>query len=106
MILPGCSPQTAASSRARWGQGFPAPAFDDVFEVAEQRTVAGKHSKLVLQRRGADPPLRFAAILFDHVDSLPTTIRAVYRPDPNEWNGTVALQLVVEHWEPAVDSPR
>jgi len=88
-----------------WGQGFPAPAFDDVFEVTEQRTVGGKHSKLVLQRQGDEAPLRFAAILFDHVDSLPTTIRAVYRPDPNEWNGTVALQLVVEHWEPASDSP-
>jgi hypothetical protein len=25
----------------------------------------------------------------------------VYRPDANEWNGTVALQLVVLHWEPA-----
>ena len=44
--------------------------------------------------------MRFAAILFNRVDPLPATIRAVYRPDPNEWNGTVALQLVVQHWEP------
>ena len=28
-----------------WGQGFPSPAFDDVFDVADQRTVAGKHSQ-------------------------------------------------------------
>ena len=55
-------------------------------------------SKLVLERRGAG---RFAAILFNHAEPLPPTIRAVYRPDPNEWNGTVALQLVVVHWEPA-----
>ena len=81
-----------------WGQGFPAPAFDDVFDVADQRIVGGKHSKLVLERRGAG---RFAAILFNHAEPLPPTIRAVYRPDPNEWNGTVALQLVVVHWEPA-----
>ena len=84
-----------------WGQGFPAPAFDDVFDVADQRTVAGKHLKLMLQRPGTSAPARFEAILFNHVDPLPAMIRAVYRPDPNEWNGTVTLQLVVEHWEPA-----
>jgi single-stranded-DNA-specific exonuclease len=83
-----------------WGQGFPSPAFDDVFDVADQRTVAGKHSKLILERRGDGAPVRFSAILFNRVEPLPATIRAVYRPDPNEWNGTVALQLVVSHWEP------
>jgi len=84
-----------------WGQGFPAPAFDDVFDVADQRTVAGKHSKLILQRPGTRAPARFEAILFNHVDLLPPMIRAVYRPDPNEWNGTFALQLVIEYWERA-----
>lgn len=90
-----------ALSAEVWGQGFPAPAFDDIFGVADQRIVAGKHSKLVLQRPGPSAPARFEAILFNHLDPLPATIRAVYRPDPNEWNGTVTLQLVVEHWEPA-----
>jgi hypothetical protein len=40
------------------------------------------------------------------VEPLPATIHAVYRPDPNEWNGTVALQLVIEHWQPAHDDRR
>ena len=84
-----------------WGQGFPAPAFDDVFDVADQRIVGGRHSKLVLLRPGAGDAGRFAAILFNHADPLPATIRAIYRPDPNEWNGKVALQLLVVHWEPA-----
>ena len=90
-----------AVAREVWGQGFPAPSFDDVFDVADQRIVGGKHSKLVLERRGAGTAGRFAAILFNYADPLPPTIRAVYRPDSNEWNGTVALQLVVVHWEPA-----
>ncbi len=34
-----------ALSHEVWGQGFPAPVFDDVFDVAEQRTVGGKHAK-------------------------------------------------------------
>jgi single-stranded-DNA-specific exonuclease len=84
-----------------WGQGFPPPAFDDVFDVADQRIVGNRHSKLVLERRGAGEAGRFTAILFNHADPLPAAIRAVYRPDPNEWNGTVALQLVITHWEPA-----
>jgi single-stranded-DNA-specific exonuclease len=90
-----------ALAGAVWGQGFPAPAFDDLFDVAEQRIVGERHLKLVLERRGAGAARRFAAILFNQVDPLPATIRAVYRPDPNEWNGTVALQLVILHWEPA-----
>jgi single-stranded-DNA-specific exonuclease len=80
-----------------WGQGFPAPVFDDVFAVAEQRVVGGKHSRLVLERSGG----RYEAILFERIEPLPATIRAAYRPDVNEWNGTMALQLVIEHWQPA-----
>ncbi len=78
-----------------WGQGFPAPIFDDTFAVSAQRVVGERHSRLVLTRAGE----RFDAILFNHVDSLPASIRAAYRPDLNEWNGTASLQLVIEHWE-------
>jgi single-stranded-DNA-specific exonuclease len=84
-----------------WGQGFPAPAFDDVFDVVDQRIVGSRHSKLVLERSAGGDTGRFPAILFNHADPLPARIRAVYRPDPNEWNGTIALQLAILHWEPA-----
>lgn len=80
-----------------WGQGFPAPVFDDTFAVVEQRLVGGQHARLVLARRGQ----RLEAILFRHTDPLPPTIRAAYRPDVNEWNGRASLQLVVLYWEPA-----
>jgi single-stranded-DNA-specific exonuclease len=83
-----------------WGQGFPAPAFDDVFDVVDQRIVGSRHSKLVLERSAGGDTGRFPAILFNHANPLPARIRAVYRPDPNEWNGKVALQLAVLHWEP------
>jgi single-stranded-DNA-specific exonuclease len=79
-----------------WGQGFPAPLFDDVFEVTEQRVVGERHRKLQLTRGGA----RFDAIVFNQVEPLPVSIRAAYRPDVNEWNGRAALQLVVEWWRP------
>jgi single-stranded-DNA-specific exonuclease len=80
-----------------WGQGFPAPVFDDTFAVLAQRTVGGNHSKLVLARGTK----RYDAILFRHVDPLPGAIHAAYRPDVNEWRGEASLQLVIEHWQPA-----
>jgi len=80
-----------------WGQGFAAPLFDDTFEVLAQRTVGGSHSKLALNRGGE----RFDAILFGHVDALPASISAAYRPEINEWRGETTLQLVIEHWQEA-----
>jgi single-stranded-DNA-specific exonuclease len=82
-----------------WGQGFPAPQFEGRFEVADQRTVGAKHSKLALVWQGSGRPERFGAILFNHTDPLPPVIRAVYRPEVNEWNGNAALELVVQYWE-------
>ncbi len=82
-----------------WGQGFPAPQFEGMFEVADQRTVGAKHSKLGLVRHGSGLPERFGAILFNHTDPLPPVIRAVYRPEVNEWNGNAALELVIQYWE-------
>jgi len=86
-----------ALRREVWGQGFPAPVFDDLFEVIDQRVVGDRHRKLVLSRDG----VRFDAILFNQLDALPASIRAAYRPDINEWSGRASLQLVVEWWQPA-----
>jgi single-stranded-DNA-specific exonuclease len=83
-----------------WGQGFPAPVFDDAFRVAEQRIVGGKHSRLTLAPASRDTA-RYPAILFNSVETLPQSVRVAYRPEVSEWNGTLALELVVEHWLPA-----
>jgi single-stranded-DNA-specific exonuclease len=90
--------ELAAALRERvWGQGMPAPAFDDTFEVRDTRLVGGKHSRITLTRGGE----RFDAILFHHADPLPGRIRAAFRPEINEWQGTTSLQLTIEHWLPA-----
>lgn len=82
---------------AVWGQGFPAPVFDDTFAVREQRIVGGRHSKILLVRDGR----QVDAILFGQIEPLPASIRAAYRPEVNEWNGVASLQLVVEYWQAA-----
>jgi single-stranded-DNA-specific exonuclease len=80
-----------------WGQGFPAPAFDDRFDVMDSRVVGGAHTRLTLARGGE----RFNAIAFRQTDALPRRLRAVFRPEIDTWGGTEALQLVLAHWEPA-----
>jgi single-stranded-DNA-specific exonuclease len=83
---------------AVWGQGFPAPMFDDVFAVTEQRWVGGRHLRLRLSRDARPQPL-VDAIAFNQPAMLPARIRAAYRLDVNEFQGTRALQLILEHWE-------
>lgn len=86
----------ALAARA-WGQGFAAPAFDDVFDVAEQRIVGDAHAKLRLVRdREA-----FSAIAFRTAAALPPRVHALYRPQVRHWNGLASLELVVDYWSAA-----
>ena len=76
-----------------WGQGFPEPRFVGRFAVEAQRVVGERHTKLTLALGGR----RFGAIRFGSADPLPASIEAVYRLDLNEYQGTTAVQLVIEH---------
>lgn len=78
-----------------WGQGFPAPQFNDNFAVQNQRVVGEKHLKLRLNAHGKI----IEAILFGHNEPLPEQIHAVYSLSVNEYNGNQSLQLVIRHWQ-------
>lgn len=78
-----------------WGQGFPAPQFDNIFKVAVQRVVGEKHLKLRLELHG----IPVEAILFGHNQPLPDQVRLVYSLSINEYNGSQSVQLIVRHWE-------
>ena len=80
-----------------WGQGFPAPIFDDVFEVESQRLLKDKHLKLTLRKNGA----RIQGIRFNHAEPAPERIRVAYRLSVNEFNGVANVEVMVEHFEPA-----
>ena len=84
-----------------WGQGFPEPLFDDVFTVADARTVGERHLKLKLLADGAQRPVE--AIAFNTApDALASSAqghRFVYRLAVNEYNGVRTPQLVIEHIE-------
>lgn len=77
-----------------WGQGFPAPQFNDDFVVQNQRVVGEKHLKLRLNAQGR----LIEAILFNQIEPLPEQVHAVYSLSVNEYNGTQSVQLIVRHW--------
>jgi single-stranded-DNA-specific exonuclease len=110
-----------------WGQGFPAPQFNDDFVVQNQRVVGEKHLKLQLRHvtgkasrlreqlpSDPSPSNKFdssitgaildtqgkliEAILFGHNEPLPERIHAVYSLSVNEYNDTQSVQLIVRHW--------
>ena len=85
-----------------WGQAFPEPVFDDIFEVRSRRIVGEKHWKLVLAHSSGLPVLD--GIAFNAVEQLPEPperLHVVYHLDINEWRGQVNLQLRIDHMEAA-----
>jgi single-stranded-DNA-specific exonuclease len=80
-----------------WGQGFPEPVFNGVFDIIDQRIVGNKHLKLIL---GLDNK-QINAIAFNvDLNKWPnhrnTTINIVYRLEINEFNNLQSLQLIID----------
>lgn len=84
-----------------WGQGFPEPLFDGMFEVRDWRVVGERHLKLTLHGEGLCGPVE--AIHFGgwNGEQPSAYCRLAYRLATNDWRGPQAIQLVVEHREPA-----
>lgn len=86
-----------------WGQGFPEPVFDGIFQLVDQRIVAERHWKLVLQPEDAEQSID--AIAFNLVETnpspLPDRLRLVYRLEENVFRGVSSLQLNVIYMEEA-----
>ncbi|MEF9979001.1 MAG: single-stranded-DNA-specific exonuclease RecJ [Thermomonas sp.] len=79
-----------------WGQGYPEPLFDGVFDVLDWRVLGGKHLKLELGLEGR----RLNAIHFNAGgDAPPARVRIAYRLQPDDYRGGEAIQLVVVHRE-------
>lgn len=84
-----------------WGQGFAEPLFDGVFELVDWKTVGERHLKLRLRADGVRAPL--AAIHFGGWSGEAPAPRnhIAYRLAPDDWRGGDAIQLIVEHRQPA-----
>jgi single-stranded-DNA-specific exonuclease len=82
-----------------WGQAFPEPVFDGVFDVRQAKIVGEHHLKLSL----ANQQHEWDAIAFN-IDRFnwrenASQIKAVYRLDINEFRGYRKLQLMIDYLE-------
>ena len=88
---------------APWGQGFPSPVFDGIFNVLDYKVVGGQHIKLTVQDTAR---VRYDAIAFRAVEpgiepEIAKSIHMAYQLDVNEFRGQRSLQLIVEQLLPA-----
>lgn len=80
-----------------WGQRFPEPLFDNVFDVIDQRIVGTAHLKMIV--RHVDGGETVDAIAFNRLpEDLQGArrVRLLYRLDINRWRGQECCQLRVE----------
>jgi single-stranded-DNA-specific exonuclease len=91
---------------APWGQAFPQPQFDGVFEIISQRVLADKHIKLTVQQEHSTQTVD--AIYFFADQSLLSLVGSqrlskvelVYRVEINVYRGIESLQLMIEQLVP------
>jgi single-stranded-DNA-specific exonuclease len=99
---------TAQALRAGgpWGQAFPEPSFDGLFNVRNARVIGERHLKMWVEvpRSGR----AFDAIAFNYLaedgagfEPPAGLMQLVYRLEVNEYQGERRLQLLVDHLLPA-----
>ena len=83
-----------------WGQSFPEPIFDNVFEVSESKILQNTHLKLELKYPNTN--FGISAIAFFKASEWQEgtqKLRCIYKLDVNEWRGRKSLQLLIDHIE-------
>ena len=86
---------------ATWGQEFPEPLFDGVFDVIQSRIVGQRHLKLVLRKPVGDLVIDAIAFFVDRPEHWLglRQIKAVYKLDINEFRGNRTVQVIVQYFE-------
>ncbi|WP_430389707.1 single-stranded-DNA-specific exonuclease RecJ [Dyella sp. 20L07] len=80
-----------------WGQAFPEPVFDNVFECASWRVMGERHLRLSL-RDPRDGSVH-DAVMFNAYEGTPppAMLRAVYELVINDWQGRESARLLLRH---------
>jgi single-stranded-DNA-specific exonuclease len=84
-----------------WGQAFPEPLFDNLFECASWKVMGERHLRLQL-RDHRDGSVH-DAVMFNayHGQPPPPQLRAAYELTINDWQGRETPRLLLRHIEPA-----
>ncbi|MCX8575318.1 MULTISPECIES: single-stranded-DNA-specific exonuclease RecJ [unclassified Gilliamella] len=86
-----------------WGEGFPEPIFDGEFIIHQQRLLADKHLKLVLEPKNGGPIIDGIAFNVDRLEWPDLSIKQaklVYHLDVDEFRGNQAAKLLIRHLWP------
>lgn len=87
-----------------WGQGFPEPVFDGIFNIHQHRLVGERHLKLILIPSTGMRKIDAIAFNIDKYnwDESVTRIQIAYQLSVNEFRGARTPQLVVQYLEPFI----
>lgn len=86
-----------------WGQGFPAPLFDNAFECIECKPMGADGAHRRLRLRDPRDGRAYDAVWFgaDREPAMGVPLRLAFELMVNDWQGRESLRLLVRHWEPA-----
>lgn len=89
------------NNAATWGQEFPEPVFDGVFDVIQCRIVGQQHLKFVLRFPMSDMLIDGIAFFVEKSENWLGTrsIKAAYKLDINEYRGNRSVQLMLQYIE-------
>ena len=84
-----------------WGQEFPEPVFDGIFDVIQSRVVGQRHLKLVLRKPDTEQLIDAIAFYVDHPEQWlgMRSCRIVYKLDINEFRGNRSVQFILQYME-------
>jgi len=89
------------SDVSTWGQEFPEPVFDGVFDVIQCRIVGQQHLKFVLRFPMGDLLIDAICFFVDKPENWLGTrsIKSAYKLDINEFRGSKSVQLMLQYIE-------
>jgi single-stranded-DNA-specific exonuclease len=84
-----------------WGQEFPEPVFDGIFDVIQSRIVGQRHLKLVLRKPKGNLLIDAIAFFMDQPENWLglRQINAAYKLDINEFRGNRNVQFILQYLE-------
>jgi single-stranded-DNA-specific exonuclease len=84
-----------------WGQGFPEPVFNGIFEVVQCRIVGQQHLKLVFRLPKRGLLIDAMAFFVEQAEQWlgVRSVKTAYKLDINEFRGNRSLQFIVQYLE-------
>ncbi len=89
------------TSAGTWGQGFPEPVFDSVFDVIQCRVIGKQHLKFVLRLPNSELLIDAIAFFVEKPENWLGTrsINCAYKLNINEFRGNRSMQLLLQYYE-------